>query len=97
MKTFETMVAKATSASTLERRMELAQNAVWYAAYHGTGYYASPKLERIFLEAARRIPQVPCKPQKNTVLHVMTQAYGRGGHTRVVQRWINMSNEKKKH
>lgn len=97
MKTFESLVSKAMSAETIEERMALAQDAVWYAENHATGYYASPELESIFLEVAKAIPEVTCKPQKNTVLHVMTQAYGSGGHTRVVERWINMSNIEEKH
>ena len=97
MRTFESMAQGALKARTLEKRITLAQEAVEYALYHATGYYASPKLEHIYLEAASTIPEVACHPQKGTVLHVMTKAYASGGHTRVVQRWIELSKEKELH
>ena len=97
MKTFEQLVQKAVVAPTLEERMTLALDAAKFAEFHPTGYYASPKIEGIFLEAAATLPDVKCAPQKNTVLHVMTQAYTSGGHTRVVQRWMDLSKTNEKH
>lgn len=97
MKTFEQMVQKAVKARTLEERMELAQMAVDFAEYHPTGYYASPELEGIFLETAATLPDVECKPEHGTVLHVLTKAYPRGGHTRVAQRWMDLSEAEEKH
>lgn len=97
MKTFERMVAKARSAASLGERMTLAQNAAWFAVCKPTGFYASPELEQIYLDAASQIPSVTCATEKNTVLHVMTQASRSGGHTRVVQRWIDLSNKDERH
>lgn len=94
---FEEMVAKAEAAPSLEKRMELAQEAISYALLKPTGYYASPALEKIFLEAASEIPDVKCTPIDKTVLHVITRALSSGGHTRVAQRWINLSKVEERH
>ena len=97
MKTFERMVDVAVQGETLSNRMAKAAEAVTFALYHATGYYASPAIERIYLEAAATIPDVACKPVKGTVLHVMTKAYASGGHTRVVQRWMELSKAGERH
>lgn len=97
MRTFESMAQGALKARTLEKRMTLAQEAVDYAEYHPTGYYASPEIEGIFIEAAATLPDVECKPERGTVLHVLTKAYASGGHTRVVQRWMDLSKGDEKH
>lgn len=97
MKVFERFVKDAQSATLLDEKLDLAQKAVSFAVYRPTGYYASPELEQIYLGIAASLPDVKCTPTKNTVLHVMTQAYKSGGHTRVVQRWIDMSKDDEKH
>ncbi len=97
MKAFVKMVDKAVHAPTFEERMAFALDAVNFAEFHPTGYYASPEIEGVFLEAAATLPEVKCNPIKNTVLHVMTQAYTSGGHTRVVQRWMDLSKTNEKH
>ena len=97
MKTFEKKVCEVQHATSLDERMKLAIAAVEYAVYHPTGYYASPEIEGVFLEAAQLIPEVKCSPQKGTILHVLTQSYASGGHSRVVQRWIDMSDSKEGH
>lgn len=70
-----------------------------FAWHRHPGFYASASLESILLEVAqslekgRAIPStgyarsLPDTP-KARILHVMTQAYVIGGHTRVVERWI---------
>lgn len=97
MKTFERMVQEAVNAPTLTEQMALALEAVRFAKFHPTGYYASSKIEGIFLEAAATLPNVECVQEKGTMLHVMTQAYTSGGHTRVVQRWMDLSKPDEKH
>lgn len=97
MRTFEKMVDGVMNASTLNERVKLARRAATWATFHATGYYASPQLEKVFLEAAETLPVVECKPIIGTVLHVMTRAYGSGGHTRVVERWISHSRKEERH
>jgi glycosyltransferase involved in cell wall biosynthesis len=52
----------------------------------------APELEAMLVEIGRRVVAEPAarmpSPQPRTVLHVMTEAYATGGHTRVVERWV---------
>jgi glycosyltransferase involved in cell wall biosynthesis len=70
------------------------QAAGYYAWLHPTGLFASTELEELLTKigsslapqppAFSRTPQAPPK----TVLHVLTEVHGLGGHTRLTWRWI---------
>lgn len=64
--------------------------ALKFAVYNHSGYFYSNTLEKFFVDIAQKYDlknyNISYKP--NTVLHVMTTAYTSGGHTRVVERWI---------
>ena len=79
-------------------RLRIAENLISYASTHGLGIYSCPELELPFLELAKTLP-MPNKTEyvSNSFLHVMTQAYLVGGHTRVVERWINTSSDNQRH
>jgi glycosyltransferase involved in cell wall biosynthesis len=71
-----------------------AQVAAHYAWFHPTGLLACPELEAILtqigaaLAPAASVPaRTPRLPPRN-VLHVLTEVYHIGGHTRFVWRWI---------
>ncbi|MBT4804373.1 MAG: hypothetical protein HON78_05190 [Legionellales bacterium] len=53
-------------------------------------HYSSDVLERYFLGIASQYSSPKPLPDfvKDTVLHVMTETYKTGGHTRVVERWV---------
>lgn len=68
----------------------------WHS--HG-GFFSSSVLERLLTEIAQelkecvnhdniKVPVSGTLDRKKHILHVMTQAYPIGGHTRVVERWI---------
>ncbi len=64
----------------------------------GTGIYSSYKLENYFLNKAEEIKtDENVEYEKNSILHVLTKAYITGGHTRVVERWIQVSPENERH
>ncbi|HJQ01072.1 MAG TPA: hypothetical protein VJ851_05695 [Jatrophihabitans sp.] len=89
-------------------RGQLASAAAWaqiaaqYAWLNHTGLFASPELEQLLMEIARRVPGV--NPAATTrarseppreVLHVATQAYSVGGHTQMLSRWIAQDQQRR--
>ncbi|GAA5626588.1 hypothetical protein Brsp05_01864 [Brucella sp. NBRC 12953] len=86
---FESYILAISRATSLEAALEIAERAVWLATTRSTGYYSSKEIEDVFLRLASNNSvalQTTFTPQ--SVLHVMTQCYAVGGHTRVVERWI---------
>lgn len=82
----------------LSKRVTTAQNLMYRAFECGLGIFSSPELEKPFLDLAKTLPiftDVQYSP--NSFLHVMTQSYTIGGHTRVVERWIDNSPVEQKH
>ena len=77
------------SVASLSKRCLLAYEAAQFAVAHTTDIFASDVIEKTFLELAQKISiPLPEEYEKDTVLHVMTEAYTAGGHTRCVERWI---------
>lgn len=84
-----------------------AQIAANYAWLNHTGTFASPELEGLLdqlghrLTGPARAPRDPARPpvagppgQPRRVLHVATQAYGVGGHTQMLSRWISQDHQR---
>ncbi len=66
-----------------------------YASENHPGFYTSPELETILIECAKKIPNNQYKidipessSKKRKVLHVLSEGYSTGGHTRLVKNWI---------
>jgi glycosyltransferase involved in cell wall biosynthesis len=65
-----------------------------YAWFHPTGLLASPELEAILNQIGAASAPAACAPARTaqmpprSVLHVVSEAYSLGGHTRFVWRWI---------
>lgn len=78
-----------------------AQRAATFASYRHTGLFASEQLEEFLSKASQRVfggslrANLSCEP--NSTLHILSRAYETGGHTRVVERWIQSSAESQKH
>ena len=78
----------------LEKRCKLAYEAALFAVTHTTDIFASPAIERTFIELAQKHSvSLASKYQKGTILHVMTMAYTTGGHTRCVERFAQILKE----
>lgn len=64
----------------------------------GTGIYSSHKIEQYFLDISKTIKVETSESYNpNSVLHVLTESYEYGGHTRVVERWIANAPENETH
>jgi hypothetical protein len=74
-----------------------------FAFHRHPGFFVSGSLESVLLEASRRIGKrqtagsngseflAKNDPTKKHVLHVATKTYATGGHTRVIERWVQSS------
>ena len=74
----------------------MACDAATFATKHTTDIFSSKIIEDVFLRIAQSHSiALPQSYNPNTVLHVMTEAYISGGHTRCVERWVNLFPEQK--
>lgn len=82
----------------LSNKIKIARKLMLLAYKTGLGIYSCPELEQPFLDLAKTIStSANTEYIPNSFLHVMTQAYKGGGHTRVVERWVATSPKDQKH
>ena len=97
-KYFEFLLDKIKKTTNIEDKIDLACFAANYATYHHTGYYYSKILEKEFVDYAKTIQVELNKTYSpNSFLHVLTVAQTLGGHTRVVEKWIEQSSSNQIH
>ena len=85
---FEKVLEKLNTVTDFETKLELAMYGSNYLVYNNSGYFTSSVLENFFLDFAKKI-KIDLRDivyGKNSVLHVMSEGYKTGGHTRVVER-----------
>lgn len=80
----------------LHERCVLAYQAATFATRHNTDIFAAQEIEQPFLELAELLPD----PEETTweegsVLHVATEVYNSGGHTRCIERWMQLMDKQK--
>ncbi len=75
--------------SDLRSKCALAYQAATYATRHNTDVSSSAEIEAPFLELAKLV-EAPMSEsyEEGTVLHVATEVYNVGGHSRCVERWV---------
>ncbi|MDF2571509.1 MAG: rhamnosyltran: rhamnosyltransferase [Sporomusa sp.] len=83
----------------LEGAVGLVKQAADSAHHCHPGFFFSPRLELILRKVAQKLNDRVLAPvmvaqaknaDKRNVLHVLSQGYYSGGHTRLVERWISM-------
>lgn len=86
---FDKLMLKVEKAWFEHTRLNKLQKAITFAAKNMCGFFTDPKAENILCKIAQKHKihlEKSFKP--NSTLHVMTQCYLTGGHTRVVESWI---------
>lgn len=98
-KYFEYILEKIKNSSSIEEKLELSDLALNYAVSYNTGYYTSSIIEKVYTDYAKtiNIDIENIQYQENSFLHVLTEGYNKGGHTRVVERWIENAPAEQKH
>ncbi len=80
---------KILEATDLKDKCEYAYQAATFASAHTTDIFSSEIIENTFLDLSRKYTvQLSENFKKNSILHVMTEAYTSGGHTRCVERFV---------
>jgi hypothetical protein len=89
---FRAFAAAALRADDPHEAAGLAQIAYAYANRRHPGFMSSPPLERLLNDLGQtHVPGGEARPARSgpeRVLHVTTQVYATGGHTRVIERWM---------
>jgi hypothetical protein len=70
---------------------EIARLAAAHGAYRHHGEFASIELEQLLRDLAGRCTSIEAPTRarsSDAVLHVLTEAFATGGHTRYLQRWV---------
>jgi Glycosyl transferases group 1 len=80
---------------TDKSKEKFARKALSFARKSSSGQFGSETIENVFLNVARRhsCEDLPQSFQENSILHVMSVSYNTGGHTRVVERWIELDDQ----
>lgn len=96
---FKNLINELNNSGKFDEQLRLAEVATNYALHHNTGYYYSPSIEKFYCNLGNFIKTdlsgISFKP--NSFLHIMTQGYLSGGHTRVVERWIEQAQDNQSH
>jgi hypothetical protein len=92
---FEALLDKINYIKVDEERMQLAHSAAVMAVETGTGYYGSGRIEQVFVDIAKKNSiALSVDYQQKSSLIVMSEASSIGGHTRVVERWIEIDDDR---
>lgn len=96
---FEKLLKFLSKNKNLDEKLVLAKQALTFATYNNCGYFESNVLENFYCDLAKTIDNKAKIDnfEKNNVLHVMTNSCKVGGHTRVVEKWINLAPDYQKH
>ena len=93
-KQFEQIIEQMNSQTSLNEKLKAAIDATHYATRTKTLYLSSDDIEKVFTTVAEQYDiKLHAKAIPNSVLHIATELYPTGGHTRVIERWIENSPE----
>lgn len=86
----ETVKHRISKEKNTVKRLNLIEYYLYFCTNNFTGFYSNAQIENYLLEYSKKIDYVRTrKPQKDTALIVMTEAFHIGGHTPISSNWIN--------
>jgi hypothetical protein len=92
------LVDGAKSENDEQTKIQLLSNAASFASNQICGKFNSKKIEDELLKISQKhILETNQEPKTNSFLHVFTECYVTGGHTRVCERWIKYSSDEEIH
>lgn len=95
---FKNLVSDAMKQSDEEKKLEKLSCAAYFASGNVCGYMSNSEIENELIKISQKHSiELLDDFKPNTFLHVMTEPYVTGGHTRVVERWIKNSPENQVH
>ncbi|MDB0440905.1 glycosyltransferase family protein [Clostridioides difficile] len=79
---------------------EIVSKVARFSVFNHTGMYSCEKCERVLLECANNLPKVDNIKlftkkdfKRRKVLHVLSEGYSTGGHTKLIKNWIDSDKE----
>lgn len=96
---FDFFLEKIKSSDNFEEKNEGLLSLIEMAVYNNVGIWTSSYIEKFYTDYAKTIDidYYNINYQPNSFLHVLTKGSKTGGHTRVVERWINNAPKNQKH
>lgn len=75
---------------------KIVSKVAYFSVFNHTGFYSCEKCERALLECANNLPKVDNIKlftkkdlKRKKILHVLSEGYTTGGHTKLVKNWID--------
>ena len=90
---FLILIDKFNNISDQSEKLKYAKYLTEVLVTESLGYFFSYEIEKFYLSLAENndIDSYNVLPKKNSVLHVASKVFDYGGHTRVIERWIELS------
>lgn len=94
----EKLISEGMSLKNEEEKIEKLYDAAAFAAHNVCGFMSNSEIENELVRISQKhSTSIDFDFKPNTFLHIMTEAYVTGGHTRVVERWIKNSPDSQTH
>lgn len=95
---FEDLKHLTNSVKHIDEQIQLIEFSAWWAAQNHTGLFSDFTLEKLLSSISKKITARQSDIYKeDSYLHVMTESYLTGGHTRIVEKWVNSSDKNEQH
>lgn len=87
---YQALIDQMQAEEDLIQKEQIARQAIAFATKNVTGYYSSSAIEKVYLQLAQSlsVEELSDSCSSNSTLHVVTQCYDTGGHSRVIERWL---------